>query len=103
MRIQNLAQRLRAASAAYYNGTPLMSDAEFDALEAELRKIDPHNPVFAEAVYEIAGHLEGSAIDADVLAHQEDALIAFHRLRKGLLHGLGITQFTDGHAAYPGE
>jgi DNA ligase (NAD+) len=48
MRIQNLSQRLRAASAAYYNGTPLMSDAEFDALEAELRKLDPHNPVFAE-------------------------------------------------------
>ena len=33
-----------------------------------------HHPVFAEAVHQIARHLEGAAIDADVLAHEEDAL-----------------------------
>jgi DNA ligase (NAD+) len=47
-RISDLADRLEAASAAYYNGTPTMSDADFDALENELRKLDPHNPVFAK-------------------------------------------------------
>lgn len=43
-----LATQIEAASAAYYNGSPIMSDADFDALEAKLRKIDPHNPVFAK-------------------------------------------------------
>jgi len=44
-----LAQRLREASAAYYSGgKPSMSDAEFDALEADLRKRDPKHPALAE-------------------------------------------------------
>jgi len=38
---QELAQKVEAARAAYYNATPLMSDAGFDALEEELRKLDP--------------------------------------------------------------
>jgi DNA ligase (NAD+) len=42
-----LAKRLRAASDAYYNGQPIMSDAEYDALEDSLRKVDPDHPVFA--------------------------------------------------------
>lgn len=45
---ETLAKRLRAASAAYYNGHPVMSDAEFDALEASLRKVSPDHPVFGE-------------------------------------------------------
>ncbi len=43
-----LAKQLEAASAAYYNGSPIMSDADFDTIEAKLRKIDPHNPIFAK-------------------------------------------------------
>lgn len=46
--INELAARIEAASAAYYNGTPLMSDADFDALETKLRKMDKRNPVFAK-------------------------------------------------------
>ena len=43
---QTLAQELTAARDAYYNGTPTMSDAEFDAKEAQLRKEMPNNPFF---------------------------------------------------------
>ena len=34
------------AKQAYYNGTPIMSDADFDKLEDELRSEDPTNPYF---------------------------------------------------------
>jgi DNA ligase (NAD+) len=47
-RIDKLAAQIMSASAAYYNATPVMSDADFDALESELRKLDPNNPVFAK-------------------------------------------------------
>lgn len=48
-RIDDLADRLRTASEAYYNGgTPIMSDADFDTLEAELRSLDPHNAALLE-------------------------------------------------------
>lgn len=38
---EELAQKIEAARSAYYNATPTMSDASYDALEEELRKIDP--------------------------------------------------------------
>ncbi len=47
-RISFLEAKILEASHAYYNGTPIMEDAEFDALETELRKIDPHNAVFSK-------------------------------------------------------
>ena len=43
-----LADKLREATAAYTLGTPIMSDAEFDALEDALRRISPSHPYFAE-------------------------------------------------------
>jgi len=39
--IQNLVDRLLTASRAYYSGESLISDAEYDALENQLRKLDP--------------------------------------------------------------
>lgn len=44
--IAALVEQLQQAKDAYYNGDPLMSDAEFDALEDELREIDPKNAYF---------------------------------------------------------
>jgi DNA ligase (NAD+) len=42
-----LVERLVAARVAYYGSdTPIMSDAEFDRLEGELRSKDPHNKYF---------------------------------------------------------
>jgi len=47
---ENLERRLREASALYYGptGQSGLSDAEWDALEDELRSIDPTNPIFNE-------------------------------------------------------
>lgn len=43
---QDLANTLLAAKEAYYAGEPQMSDSEFDALEDQLRAVDPTNPYF---------------------------------------------------------
>jgi DNA ligase (NAD+) len=45
-RIQELIQLLQKHRDAYYNRTPLISDAAYDALEDELRRLDPDNPLF---------------------------------------------------------
>jgi len=44
MNAKDIATLLEKASAAYYNSTPVMSDAEFDSLKDQLIKLDPTNP-----------------------------------------------------------
>lgn len=45
--VQDLARKLTAAANAYYNtGDTIMSDADYDAAEAQLRALDPDNPYF---------------------------------------------------------
>lgn len=47
MDAERIARLLTEAREAYYDtGEPLMSDAEFDALEEDLRKLDPRHPYF---------------------------------------------------------
>jgi DNA ligase (NAD+) len=46
-RIAELAKLLRTYKDAYYNGTPLVSDAAYDALEDELRELDPGHAMLA--------------------------------------------------------
>lgn len=41
--IQSLVDLLKSASDSYYNNTPLMTDAEYDALIDQLKVIDPNN------------------------------------------------------------
>jgi DNA ligase (NAD+) len=41
---ETLRQVIRAADAAYRRGVAFLSDAEFDALVAELQRVDPHAP-----------------------------------------------------------
>jgi DNA ligase (NAD+) len=43
-----LAEQIRQASDAYYNGKPIMSDAVFDGLVAKLRKLNPNHPELAK-------------------------------------------------------
>ena len=43
---KKLVKRLVEAKEAYYNSTPIMADADFDALEDELKAIDPDNDYF---------------------------------------------------------
>ena len=49
---------LKAKHAYYYSGQPIMSDAEYDALEDELRVLAPHDAVLA---------LVGSPVPADTM------------------------------------
>jgi DNA ligase (NAD+) len=49
---------LKAKHAYYYSGEPIMSDAEYDALEDQLRQMVPEDPVLA---------LVGSPIPADTI------------------------------------
>jgi len=46
-RIAELAKLLRKYKDAYYNGTPLVTDAAYDALEDELRELDPGHDMLA--------------------------------------------------------
>ncbi|HVY44783.1 MAG TPA: DNA ligase (NAD(+)) LigA, partial [Minicystis sp.] len=46
-RADELAERLERLRASYYAGRPEVSDAAYDALEDELRALDPTNPVLA--------------------------------------------------------
>jgi DNA ligase (NAD+) len=47
-RVGDLAERIERYRAAYYKGHPEISDAAFDALEDELRDLDPTHPVLAK-------------------------------------------------------
>ncbi len=46
-RIDELEGLIRKHKDAYYNGTPVISDAAYDALEDELRELDPENALLA--------------------------------------------------------
>jgi DNA ligase (NAD+) len=44
--VRDLTEQLQQARDAYYNGDPELSDAEYDALEDQLRELDPTNDFF---------------------------------------------------------
>ena len=47
--IDDIVDRLLSAKEAYYNSeSSIMTDAEFDALEDQLREIDPYNSYFSK-------------------------------------------------------
>lgn len=48
--MDNLLKILKNANRAYREGTPIMSDVEYDALEDKLRQIDPENDWFKRGV-----------------------------------------------------
>lgn len=48
--INNIVNLLIKYNEAYRNGTPLISDAEYDALEEQLRILEPHNDWFKKGV-----------------------------------------------------
>jgi len=45
--VNEIVARLERASVAYYNGEPVMTDAAFDVLVAELRALNPQHPFLA--------------------------------------------------------
>ena len=48
VRIEQLAHEIRHHRYLYYNKTPEISDAKYDALEDELRQLAPDHPVLHE-------------------------------------------------------
>jgi NAD-dependent DNA ligase len=52
--LASLEKQVRDASKAYYNDTPVMSDAEFDALVERVRSLDPYAKVLTEVGAPIA-------------------------------------------------
>lgn len=48
MRALQIAKQMKEAREAYYNGNPILGDAEYDALEDELRQLDPHHPILKQ-------------------------------------------------------
>lgn len=57
--LATLVARIEAARDAYYNGKPLMTDAAYDALEDELRRLDPNHPALKKIGAPVAGPLAG--------------------------------------------
>ena len=55
--IKSLETKILEAQDAYYNGTPIMDDAEFDALWDELKRLDPTNKILTAQIGE--DHLDG--------------------------------------------
>lgn len=45
---ETIIKHLRKASEAYYNGTPTMSDADFDTLRDKLEELEPNHPYLSE-------------------------------------------------------
>ena len=52
-----------------------------------------HDAIRAKTMHQIPRDLKGTAIDANILPHQNDTVILFHGYGHGLLNGLGIRQF----------
>jgi len=50
-RVKKLEKLLKTAQTAYYTGTPIMSDAEYDALFDELTTLDPKNKAITAVGY----------------------------------------------------
>ena len=80
-----------------------MSDAGYDI--SDYRSIDPvfgtladADALIAEALDEIARHLKCAAVDADVLAHQEHALVALERDGQRFANRLRVGEFARAHA-----
>jgi DNA ligase (NAD+) len=87
--IDDLAEKIRRAKTAYYNGTPTMSDAAFDALEDELRRLAPNHPAIksvgaalpASTAFEKATHAIPMGSQAKV--NTEDELRAWAPDKEG--------------------
>lgn len=52
---RGLAEQIRRAADAYYNGTPIMSDEDYDLLLDRLQQLDPDNEILLKVVVVVAG------------------------------------------------
>ena len=94
MKFEELKSKILAAQDAYYNGEPVMTDAEFDMMWDEAKKLNPEDEIFTSEVG--ADHTDGFEKAQHTLlmgsqskANKEDEMNAF--LNK--THGPYIGQF----------
>ena len=82
-KFEELKGKILEAQAAYYNGNPIMTDAEFDSLWDQALELNPNDEIFTEKVgedhidgFEKAKHLilMGSQSKANTTAQMEDWL-----------------------------
>src|SRR5919197_1253836 len=72
--------------------------ADADADEALLGDRRVADPLRAELLEQAGGDLVGAFEDADLLAHQEDVLVALQLLAEGVVERLAVGY--DGHASF---
>ncbi len=65
--------------------------ADADAGEARFGDGRVDDPLVAELVEQALGHLVGALVVADLLAHDEDALVARHLFLDRLADGVAVT------------
>jgi len=66
--ITKLSERILECQRAYYRGSPLISDVEYDALEKQLQQLDPKHPILWKV-----GH-KGSVDEGKKVAHEPPML-----------------------------
>ena len=75
---------------------PVEGGAQPDAGDRRLGQRRVDHPLLAEPVHQPFGRQEDPASRANVLAHDEDALVPCHLLVDGLTHGLEHGHYRDG-------
>nr|MDO8087399.1 NAD-dependent DNA ligase LigA [Candidatus Sigynarchaeum springense] len=100
---RELAKRIVEAKRAYYEGKPIMSDAEYDRLEQQLREVDPKNPVLEFVGTDVTGDVphDPPMLSAEKLASIADVVpwARGQRLAWGYkVDGLSVKLvYVDGH------
>ena len=107
MKISEIVAKLTKYSEAYYRGEEIVDDATFDALEDELRKLDPENEYFnhlreksgygtkIKHRYEFIGSLD------KIHSVEESELLHSPVILSAKLDGASlVTYFTDGKLDY---
>lgn len=103
--LQNLRERLIDAKIAYYNNTPILSDAEYDALEHQLAQINPEDPLLkmvgaplGDSGWEKVSHAipMGSLKKAQNLSDMSDWLSSTRSLQEKTNPPLLLSEKLDG-------
>lgn len=85
MDIQELENKIKKFSESYYRGEAIITDAQFDSLVEELRKIDPNNPLLTKTGW-------GYEVKGDKIKHP---LVSVHGLSKERVQPSDVIRFQN--------
>lgn len=80
---------LKAKHAYYYSGEPIMSDAEYDALEDQLRQLAPEDPVLALVGAPVSGDSMLTKASHSIPMGSQSKVNSEEEFRQWLLKGGG--------------